>query len=1257
MSLDSEGFCNLKSNSPVDVHYQSHDSQYFVKTSYNDTFSNDNYYNTVYNQYLVDEFTHNQPVTKPVNACDENTNVSNVKVDLICDDNTDILNLKIGFLNVRGLKTRLKFHEFDEYVNTYDIVCFSETFIKEDEFEEPLKDDVSIPGYRLVHKPRKSDSSQPSGGVCIAVKHELLPFISPVECESKDLLLCKLSKNLFKTSQDVYLGCAYISPQGSDYSSYACFQDVEDEVVKMFSETNNILLLGDFNAHTQNKLDFIETECTDTDFITANDNELLETVEQTLTNLDLPLNRITEDHSRLNDWGKYLLELCRNTQMIICNGRFGATSTKCTSTWDTVIDYIICSPNILQCISCMNVLEFHPLLSDVHKPIDVSIKGFRNYTTGIDETTQHNNKPNRYRVGPWDQSKGDEFKLNIDAENIIMINSCIDNFNGNDEKQEQVNRILNKISTMFINSGYKTFGKKTINPRNSNTRKRTKEEDTKPWYNTICRNKRVIFNKARKKFQITKSKKDAEYMKKVGAEYRREVLLSHTTYADNIRMEVRKLRSKGNKQEYWKYCKGKQSNLSNLNVDFEKFTDFFKDLNKDNTNQDDNELLHNANDTRRNEDLDKDITELEIKESIARLKNNKACGTDSIANEYIKSSSNLLMPMYVKLFNLIYNSGIIPQSWTSGIIKPIYKKKGKTDDPDNYRPITILSCLGKLFTSILNIRLTKYLDKNKIMGEEQIGFRDGYSTIDGVFILHSLTELLKTRKSSLLCAFIDLKKCFSKIWRNGLWYKLYHLNIGSKLMNVISSLYKNVKSCLMMHCNDPNGNVFCNISDMFPCENGLREGENLSPLLFSLYVNDLSEFLERKQRKGVKVQYYDTNDLHFYMKMLLLMYADDTVLFASNVKDLKLSLNAYSEYCSKWKLEVNTTKTKILNFGRKKKNEFTLNNETIEIVDSFKYLGVVFSKNGRFIEAMEDNIEKAKKGMHSLRSASAEKNIPIDCQIDLFEKTIEPILLYGAEIWGQENVEIIEKFRLKVLKQILGVRRTTPTYMVYGETGKLPLKTTIKKRIIQFWYNIVTGKTDKLAFQLYKIMFQDYSRGTAKYKWLETIETILNDTGFSHVWLEQKTDLLGNKEIKQRITDQGIQNIESKCRNSNKGKGYLSLKTSWNTEHYLSVLESKKTKTLIKFRTANHKFPVETGRYRQIPLIERKCPFCVNMVGDEYHYLLECSKFENIRNKYIDKKYHVRPSMHKYVSLIQSKNREELQNLCVFINIAMNKFK
>ena len=124
------------------------------------------------------------------------------------------------------------------------------------------------------------------------------------------------------------------------------------------------------------------------------------------------------------------------------------------------------------------------------------------------------------------------------------------------------------------------------------------------------------------------------------------------------------------------------------------------------------------------------ISESEISERITKLKNNKAPGAGGILNEYLKHSSPLLIPIYFKLFNIILYTGILPDSWTLGIIKPIYKNKGNQQDPDNYRAITLISCIGKLFTAIINNRLKIFAIEINLINRNQAGFRKGHSTSD-----------------------------------------------------------------------------------------------------------------------------------------------------------------------------------------------------------------------------------------------------------------------------------------------------------------------------------------------------------------------------------------------------------------------------------------------------------------------------------------------------------------------------------------------
>ena len=149
-----------------------------------------------------------------------------------------------------------------------------------------------------------------------------------------------------------------------------------------------------------------------------------------------------------------------------------------------------------------------------------------------------------------------------------------------------------------------------------------------------------------------------------------------------------------------------------------------------------------------------------------------------------------MLPIYTKLFNLVFNSGKIPESWTLGVIKPIYKNKGDPKLPENYRPITILSCLGKLFTLIIDNRLKFFTEKYNIIEENQAGFRKNHSTVDNLFIINSLIDIAKSSKNKLFCCFIDFKQAFATVWRQGLWYKLKEYNINGKCFNIIKIYMK-----------------------------------------------------------------------------------------------------------------------------------------------------------------------------------------------------------------------------------------------------------------------------------------------------------------------------------------------------------------------------------------------------------------------------------------------------------------------------------
>ena len=238
-------------------------------------------------------------------------------------------------------------------------------------------------------------------------------------------------------------------------------------------------------------------------------------------------------------------------------------------------------------------------------------------------------------------------------------------------------------------------------------------------------------------------------------------------------------------------CINSAKKSDNVSASLKDFYTFFKNVNSpdssNGTQSDDASESPNFNltpDIENSNELNQPITESEIVSAVKSLKNNKSPGLDNIVNEHIKSTLHIMLPIYIKLFNLVFDSGIIPESWTCGVIKPMYKNKGSPEDPSNYRPITLLSCIGKLFTAIINNRLKSFTEKHDLIGWAQSGFRKGYSTTENVFVLKCLMDMMQASKKRLYCCFVDFKQAFDTVWRVGLWEKLFNIEWQANVSNL-----------------------------------------------------------------------------------------------------------------------------------------------------------------------------------------------------------------------------------------------------------------------------------------------------------------------------------------------------------------------------------------------------------------------------------------------------------------------------------------
>ena len=228
--------------------------------------------------------------------------------------------------------------------------------------------------------------------------------------------------------------------------------------------------------------------------------------------------------------------------------------------------------------------------------------------------------------------------------------------------------------------------------------------------------------------------------------------------------------------------------------------------------------------------------------------------------------------------------------------------------------------------------------------------------------------------------------------------------------------------------------------------------------------------------------------------------------------------------------------------------------------------------------------------------------------------------------------------------------------MLYAELGRYPLEHIIKTRTIGFWTRILLGKQTKLSYLMYRVLHSD---DTARSKWISNVKQILCNAGRNDVWVNQNNYLPNDIKfyVKQNLQDQFNQNWRTNLTMSSKGKNYNVFKDSIQIERYINMLPYKLYINMIRFRTGNHKMPIEIGRWNNIDIDDRKCNLCAsNSIGDEFHYLLQCSYFKRDRLRLIPASYWERPNVLKYKSLLCTSDETCLVNLGKFMGIIIKTF-
>ena len=254
------------------------------------------------------------------------------------------------------------------------------------------------------------------------------------------------------------------------------------------------------------------------------------------------------------------------------------------------------------------------------------------------------------------------------------------------------------------------------------------------------------------------------------------------------------------------------------------------------------------------DNLNRDITNLEVEKALKLAKNGKAVGIDNLPNDILKCLH--VKDVLHSLFNKCFQYGIVPNIWSQTLLCPIVKPGKDPRIPTNCHGISLISTVSKLFSTILNARLVNFIDNNNILCEEQNGFRKARSCTEHIYIMSTIIRMKKKNNQSVFACFIDFSKAFDSVNRDLLWFRLLNYGIDGKFLQVLKVMYDNLKICVTLH------NYLTN---WFSSNVGVRQGDTLSPTLFNLFVNDLSTEIKTLEC-GVKLEINQC--LFCYMQMI-----------------------------------------------------------------------------------------------------------------------------------------------------------------------------------------------------------------------------------------------------------------------------------------------------------------------------------------------------------------------------------------------------
>jgi hypothetical protein len=615
-----------------------------------------------------------------------------------------------------------------------------------------------------------------------------------------------------------------------------------------------------------------------------------------------------------------------------------------------------------------------------------------------------------------------------------------------------------------------------------------------------------------------------------------------------------------------------------------------------------NEVSDSENDDTE-DNLNIPIVQIEVEKALSNAKLGKSTGVDNLPNAVLKRNETKVL--LTRFFNICFEKSIVPSIWKKAIISPIPKGRKDPRNPLNYRGISLLSTIYKLYSYILNCRLSKYLEENGLLSDTQNGFRRLRACIDHLFVICTIVRNRKSRGLCTFICFVDMKKAFDLLDRECLFYKLQVAGVKGKLYKAIASIYNDNQSCVKVNNH---------YTPWFNVTFGVRQGDVLSPTLFSLYINDFSQAI---QESGVGVEVGES-------RLGVLLYADDICLIAETEEDLQILLDIADVWCRQWRMQISVEKTSVVHFRKLSKPvtqfEFKCGNTHLSIAHSYKYLGCILDQYMDFTVTANTLAGAASRALGAIISKCYRAGgITYSVYKKMYDSCVVPILDYCAGVWGFRVYDKINAVQNRCIRSFLGVHKYASNAAINGDVAWTPPVVRRKICMLKLWSRIISMGDTRLTK---KVLIWDYYTRRAN-TWCSNIRNIFQETDQMHIYdtmsvcneanIVIATDILSSNAVdawKQTVLTQP------------KLRTYKLYKQSYETESYVQMNLSRSSRSLLaQLRSGTLPLLIETGRFINLKPEERICPLCREEPETEEHFVFKCHEYIQFRIPMLQKVY------------------------------------